>query len=160
MLRPLVLFLLLSCNRSTQPAFGAGAPAEETTPLPTPIFSVTAAPAKPVLASRALAVCPSACSASSLPQPVLQELSSRAKSSRKCYQRTLAKDPSLSIRATLTLRMNAEGQPCDVRIVGTDDPEFSECIAEVFRYPRFPAPGNACAEVNVPLVFVPSNGPT
>jgi hypothetical protein len=163
MIRKLVVpALLLGCGgKGAAPEFGTGS-RPETVVIEQPIFS----PAPTPLASNAPSsagaekaappVCPAICR-SQLPAAALRALTARAKSSRKCYERELAAgDPKLSVRMSVFVRLSSSGMPCEARVVKTDNENVSDCVVAFFKEPAFPPLDEGCADVNVPIAFVPS----
>jgi hypothetical protein len=159
MQRLLVSLLVLSCGRAAPKSpFGAGAPDHKVT-AEAPIFSAPDAPTSRPPLGKAIApgVCASVCADRQLPAAVLRALSTRAKSSRRCYERELTKNANLSFRTTITVRLSASGAPCSAKVLTSDNPEVSDCVIEFFRSPAFPPLDEGdCADVNIPIVFVPS----
>jgi hypothetical protein len=84
-------------------------------------------------------------------------LSGRAGQSRSCYEKALSSNPTLEGTLTIGVKVGAGGQVCSARIVsdGLRDPGVSNCVVNRFAGATFPAPQGGCAEVNVPLRFLP-----
>jgi hypothetical protein len=84
-------------------------------------------------------------------------LSGRASQGRKCYERALLQNASLKGRMKVQLRVSAQGQLCSASMASDElqDPGLNACILQMFRASVYPAPGNGCVDVAVPLSFVP-----
>jgi hypothetical protein len=151
--------LLFACgHKNAAPVFGAGAK-HDTVQVEQPTFS----PPPPAVATRAPSSAnspPPVCSAvcrSPLPAPLLRALTARAKTARRCYEQALAGDSKLSVHMSVLLRLSPSGMPCEARVTKTDNENVSDCVVAVFRDTAFPPlEDEGCAEVNVPIVFVPS----
>ncbi|HKY40066.1 MAG TPA: AgmX/PglI C-terminal domain-containing protein [Polyangiaceae bacterium] len=84
-------------------------------------------------------------------------LSGRAGQSRSCYEKALSSNPTLEGTLTVGVKVGPGGQVCSARVVsdGLRDPGVSNCVVNRFAGSTFPAPQGGCAEVNVPLRFMP-----
>lgn len=84
-------------------------------------------------------------------------LSGRASQSRSCYEKALSSNATLEGTLTIGVRVGPGGQVCGARVVsdGLHDPGVSNCVVARFASSTFPAPQGGCAEVNVPLRFMP-----
>jgi hypothetical protein len=100
--------------------------------------------------------CSKECSGS--PTAALQSaLSGRAGQSRSCYEKALSTNSTLEGTLTVGVKVGPGGQVCGARVVadGLHDPGVSNCVVNRFLSSTFPAPQGGCAEVNVPLRFMP-----
>ncbi len=100
--------------------------------------------------------CSQACSGS--PSAALTSaLSGRAAQSRSCYEKALSSNATLEGTLTIGVKVGPGGQVCSARVVadGLHDPGVSNCVVNRFLGASFPAPQGGCAEVNVPLRFMP-----
>lgn len=100
--------------------------------------------------------CSQVCSGS--PSAALSSaLSGRAGQSRSCYEKALSSNATLEGTLTIGVKVGAGGQVCSARVVadGLHDPGVSNCVVNRFMGATFPAPEGGCAEVNVPLRFMP-----
>ena len=81
----------------------------------------------------------------------------RAGQSRSCYEKALSSNATLEGTLTVGVKVGPGGQVCSARVVadGLHDPGVSNCVVNRFLASSFPAPQGGCAEVNVPLRFVP-----
>jgi hypothetical protein len=84
-------------------------------------------------------------------------LSGRAGQSRSCYEKALSSNATLEGTLTVGVKVGPSGQVCSARVVsdGLHDPGVSNCVVARFMSSTFPAPQGGCAEVNVPLRFMP-----
>jgi hypothetical protein len=84
-------------------------------------------------------------------------LSGRAGQSRSCYEKALSTNATLEGTLTIGVRVGPGGQVCGARVVadGLHDPGVTNCVVNRFASSTFPAPQGGCAEVNVPLRFMP-----
>jgi len=100
--------------------------------------------------------CSQACTGS--PSAALQSaLSGRAGQSRSCYEKALSSNATLEGTLTIGVKVGPSGSVCSARVVadGLHDPGVSNCVVARFMGATFPAPQGGCAEVNVPLRFMP-----
>ena len=84
-------------------------------------------------------------------------LSFRAKQSHRCYDNALAQDSTLKGRVSIAVRVGSTGQVCSAGIASNDmgSPVVANCVVNYFRGTNFPAPRGGCADINVPISFVP-----
>jgi len=84
-------------------------------------------------------------------------LAGRAGQSRSCYEKALSSNATLEGTLTVGVKVGLAGQVCSARVVadGLHDPGVSNCVVNRFAGSTFPAPQGGCAEVNVPLRFMP-----
>lgn len=84
-------------------------------------------------------------------------LSGRAAQSRSCYEKALSSNATLEGTLTVGVKVGAAGQVCGARVVvdGLHDPGVSNCVVNRFASSTLPAPEGGCADVNVPLRFMP-----
>jgi hypothetical protein len=84
-------------------------------------------------------------------------LAGRAGQSRSCYERALSTNATLEGTLTVGVKVGPSGQVCSARVVadGLHDPGVSNCVVNRFMGATFPAPQGGCADVNVPLRFMP-----
>lgn len=87
-------------------------------------------------------------------------LSSRAGSARPCYEHALRGNASLQGKLMINVRLDTQGSVCAASVVqdAIHSAEVSNCVLNMFRSAKFPAPTGGCVEVNVPLSFVPREG--
>jgi hypothetical protein len=84
-------------------------------------------------------------------------LAGRAGQSRSCYEKALSSNATLEGTLTVGVKVGPGGQVCSARVVadGLHDPGVSNCVVNRFAGSTFPAPQGGCADVNVPLRFMP-----
>jgi hypothetical protein len=98
--------------------------------------------------------CPATCNGS-VGDDLKAALALRGRQARKCYERELANDPKLSVHMVMSVRVSGNGSVCAASVASSDNPTVSTCVANQFRG-SFPAVKGACADINVPLNFVPN----
>lgn len=81
----------------------------------------------------------------------------RVKQAHRCYDNALAQDSTLKGKITVNVRVGATGQVCSAGIASNEmgSPTVASCVAGYFRGANFPAPKGGCADVNIPINFVP-----
>jgi len=83
-------------------------------------------------------------------------LAFRGQQARKCYNNALAQDATLKGKVTITVRVGSNGQVCTSSVATNElNAQVGACAANAFRGANLPAPKGGCADVNVPLSFVP-----
>lgn len=84
-------------------------------------------------------------------------LTGRAGQSRSCYEKALSSNATLEGTLTVGVKVGPSGQVCGARVVsdGLHDPGVANCVVNRFLSSSFPPPQGGCAEVNVPLRFMP-----
>jgi hypothetical protein len=91
-------------------------------------------------------------------EKLVEWLSYLAKKSHRCYDQALAIDAKLKGRVRITVRIGADGEICEARGDGDGAMQsVADCAADTFRLNReaLPAPEGGCAEVVVPINFLP-----
>jgi hypothetical protein len=86
------------------------------------------------------------------------QIAYRAKQAHRCYDQALAQNSDLKGHMTLKVRVGSTGAVCAATVTGNDmgTDAVANCVANTFRSSRsFPAPKGNCAEVNVPISFIP-----
>jgi hypothetical protein len=86
------------------------------------------------------------------------QIAYRAKQAHRCYDQALAQNSDLKGHITVKVRVGSNGAVCAANVTGNDmgTDQVANCVANTFRSSRsFPAPKGNCAEVNVPINFVP-----
>jgi hypothetical protein len=129
-------------------------------PPPPPVVEDAGKPddkgAKKIVTGGGAGPCAKVCDGT--PGAALQSaLSGRAGQSRSCYEKALSSNPTLEGTLTVGVKVGPTGQVCSARVVsdGLHDPGVSNCVVARFLSSTFPAPQGGCAEVNVPLRFMP-----
>jgi hypothetical protein len=100
--------------------------------------------------------CSKACTGTA-PGTLTSALAGRAGQSRSCYEKALSSNATLEGTMTVGVKVGPGGQVCSARVVadGLHDPGVSNCVVNRFLGATFPSPEGGCAEVNVPLRFMP-----
>ena len=86
-----------------------------------------------------------------------QALQFRVKQAHRCYDNALAQDATLKGKITVNVRVGSTGSVCNASVVSNEmgSPQVAACVAGYFRGANFPAPKGGCADVNIPINFVP-----
>ena len=130
---------------------------DDMAPPPEAITAATAAPTAKATATGGGGGtgCPSSCGGSA-GSDLQAALALRGRQARKCYERELANDPKLAVHMTMAVRVSSTGAACSANVANSDNPAVAACVANVFRSGGFPAAKGGCADVNIPLNFVPN----
>jgi hypothetical protein len=94
------------------------------------------------------------------PPALRSALSGAAGSSRGCYERALRQNPMLQGKLVVSVKIGSHGSPCGAALVSDTlgDPSVSSCVLQKFRSGMFPAPTGGCADIKVPISFMPKTG--
>lgn len=87
-----------------------------------------------------------------------QMLAFRVKQAHRCYDQALALDSTLKGKVSISVRIGANGGVCSAGIASNDmgSPNVANCVVNnYFRGANFPAPKGGCADINIPINFVP-----
>lgn len=81
----------------------------------------------------------------------------RVKQAHRCYDNALSQDPTLRGKITVAVRIGANGQVCSAGIASNEmgSATVASCVSGYFRGASFPSPKGGCADVNIPINFVP-----
>jgi hypothetical protein len=103
----------------------------------------------------AVAKCPGSANAA-----LQAAISGRAGAARPCYERALRVNSALQGKLMVSVRVDPQGNVCSASVVqdAIHSPEVANCVIGMFRSAKFPPTGGGCAEVQVPLSFVPREG--
>ncbi|MFO0735041.1 MAG: AgmX/PglI C-terminal domain-containing protein [Labilithrix sp.] len=86
-------------------------------------------------------------------------LSFRTRQAHRCYDTALGQDPTLRGKITVAVRVGSNGQTCPngVSVASNEmsSPTVANCVLNYYRGQSFPAPAGGCADVNIPINFVP-----
>lgn len=84
-------------------------------------------------------------------------LSGRAAQSRGCYETALRNNTTLEGTMTIAVKVGPDGTVCGARVAadGLHDPGVTNCVINKFAGAKLPPAEGGCAEVNVPLRFMP-----
>jgi len=135
---------------------------------PPPVFDIPAPPEleagpdaepdedkKPV--AKGATLCSSPCTAK-VPGALRSALTSTGAAARGCYERALRTNSMLQGRLMVAVRVAANGNVCSASIVqdSVGSAQVSSCVIGLFQGKRFPpVTGGRCADVQVPLSFMP-----
>jgi hypothetical protein len=129
----------------------------EAPPPPDPVATVKATGNGTAVANNGGGGGPSGCTpkcTGSAGDDLVGALAQRGRMARRCYERELANDPKLSMRMTMNVRVGSNGSTCSATPSG-ESGSIGACVANFYRTGGFPPAKGGCAEVNVPLNFVP-----
>ena len=86
-----------------------------------------------------------------------QMLAFRVKQAHRCYDQALAQDPTLKGKISVQVRIGAQGGVCSAGVASNDmgSPNVANCVVNYFRGANFPPPKGGCADINIPINFVP-----
>src|SRR5688572_13320378 len=81
----------------------------------------------------------------------------RVKQAHRCYDNALAQDPTLRGKVSIAVRVGANGSVCSAAVASNDmgSPQVANCVTGYFRGANFPPPKGGCADINIPINFVP-----
>jgi hypothetical protein len=132
---------------------------EEPPPPPPPPSAVADAGEKvekPVVHGHWSGGCSGTCkgSASALLRSALR---GKAGQARGCYERALRVNPTLKGHLAVNVRIGPEGQVCSASIAsnGLGSAGVANCVLQMFRAGKFPAPQGGCVDTQVPMNFIP-----
>lgn len=89
------------------------------------------------------------------------QLAFRVRQARRCYNAALTQDNTLKGKLSVRVRIGANGQVCNANVTSDEigNAQLAGCVANTFRGANFPTPRGGCLDVNVPVNFVPGQGP-
>lgn len=92
-----------------------------------------------------------------VPPQLKSALASAANSARGCYERALRQNAMLQGKMLVSVKIGSHGNSCGANMVSDSlgDPSVASCVLQKFRAGQFPPPKGGCAEVNVPISFIP-----
>lgn len=86
-------------------------------------------------------------------------LAFRTRQAHRCYDNALGQDPTLKGKITVSVRVATNGVSCPngVSIASNEmgSSTVANCVLGYYRGQSFPAPAGGCADVNIPINFVP-----
>ena len=84
-------------------------------------------------------------------------LAGRGAQARGCYQKALSTNATLQGTMLVSVKVGPNGQVCGASVTNDTlgDPMVKSCVTNHFRASQLPAPEGGCADVNVPLRFMP-----
>jgi hypothetical protein len=84
-------------------------------------------------------------------------LAGRGAQARGCYEKALSTNTTLQGTMLVSVKVGPNGQVCSASISNDtlQDPMVKSCVTNHFRSSTLPAPQGGCADVNVPLRFMP-----
>jgi TonB family protein len=86
-------------------------------------------------------------------------MSKNASGFKYCYEKSLAKDPALQGKVTISFTIGTRGTvtQADVKATTLDNAEVEKCIVNRLKKLRFPKPRGGAVKVSYPLIFKPSS---
>lgn len=128
---------------------------EDEIPLPPPVEDAGAAAAPKTVLTKADNQCGAkTCSGGASPD-LETALAFRAKQAHRCYDNALSADPTLRGKMSVSVRIGSNGQICTANVGASDLPQLTSCVLGYFRGASVPAPKGGCADVTIPISFVP-----
>jgi hypothetical protein len=117
----------------------------------------------PVKKARVASSGPPSCSATckgDVPAALRGALAGAAGSVRGCYERALRQNQMLQGKLVVAVKVGAQGNPCGASLASDTlgDGAVASCVLQKFRSGMFPAPIGGCADVQVPISFMPKTG--
>jgi len=84
-------------------------------------------------------------------------LAFRVKQAHRCYDQALAQDATLKGKISVQVRVGAQGGVCSAAVASNEmgSPAVANCVVNYFRGANFPPPKGGCADINIPINFVP-----
>jgi hypothetical protein len=128
-------------------------------PPPDPVATTTASATKtaaPTGGGPASNGCDQKACRGSAGEDLVGALQLRGRQARHCYEKELANDPKLSVHMTVSVRVGTNGATCSANVANSDNPGIAACVANYYRNGGFPGAKGGCAEVNIPLKYVPN----
>jgi hypothetical protein len=132
--------------------------AEEDIPPPPPVEDAGSEDAgKKTVATSASNPCEAKTCGGSDTTELNNALSFRTKQAHRCYDQALAQDSTLRGKLTISVRVGSNGQACSASVASNEmgSPSVANCVLGYFRGQNFPAPKGGCADINIPINFVP-----
>lgn len=126
-------------------------------PLPPPIEDAAAEAGKKVIWVTQNNQCDAKkCTGASSPE-LEQMLAFRVKQAHRCYDQALAQDSTLRGKMSVAVRVGATGGVCTAGIASNEmgSSSVANCVINYFRGANFPPPKGGCADIKIPINFVP-----
>lgn len=139
------------------PPVNTGRKPEDDIPLPPPIEDAGPDAGKKIIIVQASSQCDSKkCTGSSSPE-LEQMLAFRVKQAHRCYDQALAQDPTIKGKISVQVRIGGQGGVCSAAVASNDmgSANVANCVVNYFRGANFPPPKGGCADINIPINFVP-----
>ena len=130
-------------------------------PPPPPAEEASAAPSAQPVTNGAVRSGKSPCSGEckgEVTGALRSALAGRGGAGRRCYEKSLSQNATLSGKMTVHVKVSPQGSVCSASIANDtlQDPGLANCILGVFRASTLPPPQGGCVDVDVPLNFVPN----
>lgn len=130
-------------------------------PPPPPAEEVSAAPSAQPVTNGTVRSGKSPCSGEckgEVTAALRSALAGRGGAGRRCYEKSLSQNATLSGKMTVHVKVSTQGTVCAASVTNDtlQEPALANCILGVFRTSVLPTPQGGCVEVDVPLNFVPN----
>jgi hypothetical protein len=111
---------------------------------------------KRLVASSGPSPCGAVCNGD-VPLALRGALSAAASSARGCYERALRQNQMLQGKLLVSVKVGQHGNACGASLVSDTlgDPSVATCVLQKFRSGTFPPPIGGCADIKVPISFMP-----
>jgi hypothetical protein len=147
------------------PVFDAGVPSaipsgrnpDDDVPPPPPVEDAGPDAGKKIIYTHADNQCDAKKCTGSASGELETMLAFRVKQSHRCYDQALAQDATLKGKMSVAVRVGANGQVCNAGVASNEmgSPTVANCVVNYFRGANFPPPKGGCADINIPINFVP-----
>lgn len=145
------------------PVFDAGPvvtapnPRDEEVPPPPPVEEDAGAPVKKTGPAVVGSQCDAKRCTGAHSAELEQMLAFRVKQAHRCYDSALTQDPTLRGKMSIAVRIGANGTTCSASVASNEmgSSQVASCVLGYFRGTNFPPPKGGCADVNIPINFVP-----
>jgi outer membrane biosynthesis protein TonB len=111
---------------------------------------------KRLVASSGPSPCGATCSGD-VPLALRGALTAAASSVCGCYERALRQNQMLQGKVLVSVKVGQHGNACGASLVSDTlgDPSVASCVLQKFRSGTFPPPIGGCADIKVPISFMP-----
>lgn len=139
------------------PPINTGRNPEDDIPLPPVIEDAGPDAGKKIIIVQASNQCDAKKCSGTSSSELEQMLAFRVKQAHRCYDQALAQDPTLKGKIAVSVRIGAQGSVCSAGVASNEmgSPNVANCVVNYFRGANFPPPKGGCADINIPINFVP-----
>jgi hypothetical protein len=126
-------------------------------PLPPPTEDASADAGKKIIYVQANNQCDAKKCVGTSTSELETMLAFRVKQAHRCYDQALAQDSTLKGKMSISVRVGSAGGVCSANIASNDmgSSNVGACVLNYFRGANFPPPKGGCADINIPINFVP-----
>ena len=157
---PPAVVVIIDAGAPTPSAFTGRNP-DDDIGLPPPI--VDAGPTKPTGTGTRVSSGANQCEVKTCTGRQTSELETalnfRVRQAHRCYDNALGQDPTLRDKITIAVRVGSNGTSCPngVSVASNEmgSQTVAQCVAGYFRGANFSAPAGGCADIQIPINFVP-----